>query len=112
VAFDGLPRRSAVNLRTVRLADFARWVGTEFRVADEPNLGVVLELVAAEPVPSRASAPRQEPFSLIFRGPEDRRLDQRIQALEHDELGQLGLFLVPIGPGANCRGLNYQSIFN
>ena len=102
----------AMDLGTARLADFVRWVGTEVRVADEAGDAIALELVEAKSLPTRPGAPRPEPFSLIFRGPRDRPLDQRIFALEHQGIGRLALFLVPIGPGSDGRGPYYQAIFN
>jgi hypothetical protein len=101
-----------MDLRTARLGDFARWVGSEFRLASESRSEEALRLVEAKPLPARQGAPRTEPFSLIFGGTRDRPLDQRIHTLEHDQLGQFGLFLVPIGPGSDGRELHYQAIFN
>ena len=45
------------------------------------------------------------PFTLVFRGPGEPLLPQRIHRLEHPVLGALDLFLVPIGPG------RYEAIF-
>jgi len=101
-----------MDLTAARLADFAQWLGREFRVSDDSGGEVALELVEAKSLPARRGAPRPEPFSLIFRGSPDRPLDQRIQIMEHDQLGQLDLFLVPIGPGSDRCGPYYQAIFN
>ena len=101
-----------MDLRTAQLSDFAQWIGTEFRADDESGVAIALELVEANSLTSRPGAPRPEPFSLIFRGPQGRPLDQRIYPLEHDQLGRLDLFLVPIGPGSDGRGPYYQAIFN
>jgi hypothetical protein len=101
-----------MDLSTARLSDFAPWLGTEFRAIDETGGAMALELVEAKSLPSRPVAPRPEPFSLIFRGPPDRPLDQRVHPLEHDQLGRLGVFLVPIGPGNDGLGPYYQAIFN
>jgi hypothetical protein len=82
------------------LAEFAAHVGTRFRVATE-SVGVLeLELIDAVVLPSRAVPPgvRVDPFSLGFRGPFAPGLPQRIHTLDHDVLGTLALFLVPIGP--------------
>jgi hypothetical protein len=101
-----------LDLNTARLADFAPWVGTEFRVSTEHGSALSIELIEAAPLTGRGNPLRPEPFSLIFRGPKDRPLEQRIHTLEHDRLGQFGLFLVPIGPGTDGKGPYYQSIFN
>jgi hypothetical protein len=100
-----------VDLSTACLADFGPWVGTEFRVTTVPGNAVAMDLVETAPLTASGNL-RRQPFSLIFRGPKDRHLEQRIHILEHDRLGRLGLFLVPIGPGADGNGPYYQAIFN
>ena len=51
----------------------------------------------------------RQPFSIVFRGPGDVLLPQRIYMIEHEEIGAFDLFLVPIGPDE--RGLRYEAIF-
>jgi hypothetical protein len=101
-----------VDLKDARVTDFAPFVGDRFRT-DAP-LGMIgeLELVEAQPLPTRPGAPRSEPFSLIFRGPTSQPFPQGVYRLEHDQFGPLGLFLVPIGPARDAEGLDYQVIFN
>jgi hypothetical protein len=101
-----------MDLSTARPSDFTPHIGTEFRTDDEAGGTIALELVEASPLPPQPGAHRPEPFHLIFRGPADRPLDQRVCPLEHDQLGRLELFLVPIGPGSDGRGPYYQAIFN
>ncbi|HET7270466.1 MAG TPA: hypothetical protein VFI90_05205, partial [Rubrobacter sp.] len=52
---------------------------------------------------------RKRPFSIIFRGPGDVLLPQRIHKMQHDKIGSFELFLVPIGPDE--KGLRYEAIF-
>lgn len=52
----------------------------------------------------------QENFSLIFEGPLEPRLNQQIYDLEHEQLGSLSLFMVPVARNAN--GMQYEVIFN
>lgn len=52
---------------------------------------------------------RRTPFSLVFRGPKEIVLPQRIYNLEHAELGTFELFLVPIGP--DDVGMRYEAVF-
>lgn len=49
---------------------------------------------------------RDQPFSLVFEGPADRTIGQGIHRLTHDVIGEVELFLVPIGPG------RYEAVFN
>jgi hypothetical protein len=52
---------------------------------------------------------RRRPFSIVFRGPGDVLLPQRIYRMEHARIGSFELFLVPIGPDE--EGLRYEAIF-
>ena len=66
----------------------------------------VRKLPAAAGQPPRS----REPFSLLFRGPLDVVLPQRIYPLEHPDMGRFELFLVPIGPDA--EGMRYEAVFS
>jgi hypothetical protein len=48
-------------------------------------------------------------FSLVFRGPATQVLPQRTYGITHEELGELELFLVPLGPDA--EGMRYEAAF-
>jgi hypothetical protein len=52
----------------------------------------------------------QEAFSLMFRAPVDAPPVQNIYSLEHDKLGKMDLFLVPIKKRDD--GLYYEAVFN
>jgi hypothetical protein len=66
-----------------------------------------LQLVSATDV---GSSPRQIQFSLIFQGPMDAPVFQSTFRLDHERLGALDLFLVPIGK--NETGIQYEAVFN
>src|SRR5258708_14633689 len=53
---------------------------------------------------------RQEFFSVVFCCGLDQVLPQRIYGLEHDKLGRLDLFLVPIKKDE--QGVHYVAVFN
>lgn len=93
--------------------DFAGRVGDQFRLAlpEGPSLTLVLAEVTAGPAAGGEGpdgATRQQ-FSLLFRGPADPQLGQGVWELEHDELDELALFLVPLGPDAD--GPRYEAVF-
>jgi hypothetical protein len=98
------------DLADLTADDFAPHSGSRYLLrlagAAEP---MVLELVE---INSARSGPRGNgrPFSLIFRGPRNALLPQAIYRLEHDAMGALDLFLVPIGP--DPQGLCYEAVFN
>ena len=76
----------------------------------------LVEVTPIEPSLSRSGdatqvVGRHEPFSLIFRGPNDSPLEQRMYPMAHDDIGELGhLFIVPIA--ADEQGRYYQAVFN
>jgi hypothetical protein len=98
------------------LASFSPWVKTKFRVGLAPADFVELELEEANAIPNASEANqatkglRQEAFSLIFHGPDNRFLPQRLYSFEHCRIGRFDMFIVPI---AHKQGfIQYQAIFN
>ena len=96
----------------LRAETFQPHVGTTFTVAgrgddvDMPEaVGHVLELVSVD-LDEPMGGPRAQPFRLIFQGPPEQTLPQAIYTLDHDGLGTLDIFFVPIAPG------RYEAIFN
>jgi hypothetical protein len=49
------------------------------------------------------------PFSLVFVGPGRFVLPQQIYRVEHDKLGEMEIFLVPLGPEG--EGMRYEAVF-
>jgi hypothetical protein len=97
---------------------FRSAVGSRFRVTSA-GTPIELELADLTAFPPRdeaearrraAAGIRAEPFTLVFRGPRDARLGQGTHRLEHDRLGALEIFLVPIRPDE--RGPLYEAVFN
>jgi hypothetical protein len=85
------------------LASFAGRVGELFRVTTP---AVELTLSEVESLGDLAAPGSvRAPFSIVFTGPEGSNLPQQIYRLEHEQLGSLELFLVPIAPG------RFQAVF-
>ena len=78
-----------------------------FQVLDASGSPVTLQLTQVTP---RRATRRQEMFSLVFRGPAERFLPQRMYRLEHDRLGRFDLLLVPIAQDG--AGFVYEAAFN
>jgi hypothetical protein len=55
------------------------------------------------------SQARREPFSLMFLGPKQPILPQRMYSFDFGQLGTLEIFIVPIG--ADELGVRYQAVF-
>src|SRR5258706_6376295 len=51
-----------------------------------------------------------ERFSVFFEGPGSVRLPQRLYSLEHEQMGEFEIFLVPIS--GNEQGFRYEAVFN
>lgn len=100
------------SLEGLTAADFQPYVESEFRVQVEAAEELPLGLSRVEALGAStddADPGRREPFSLLFHGAVEPVLPQRTYRLEHDELGALELFLVPIGP--DDAGMRYEAIF-
>jgi hypothetical protein len=80
---------------------------SKFRMHYGQSQTADLELVS---VTDLNSTPRQQQFALEFLAPLDAPLYQGIFKLEHDTLGALDLFLVPIA--RDKEGVRYQAVFN
>ena len=85
----------------------AEHVSTQFDVVDDPSRACCLTLTS---IATHAKTDRQEIFSLFFHGPADPFIPQGIHKLKHRSLGELELFLVPIGRDKD--GFQYEAAFN
>jgi hypothetical protein len=76
-----------------------------------PSLGgEPLELVLSSCDESPHARPDQPAFSLIFNAPGPAFMEQQIFTLEHAELGEFDLFLVPLGPKGDR--MRYEAVVN
>jgi hypothetical protein len=53
---------------------------------------------------------KRHPFALLFVCPDPRVLQQGIYAIDHERLGKLEIFIVPVA--ADGDGVHYEAIFN
>lgn len=86
---------------------FSGHVGEAFRIRSDASISLDVELISAVRLGEGSGG---RPFSIVFRGPGENLLPQRIYAMEHPEIGAFDLFLVPIGPDE--KGLRYEAVFN
>lgn len=82
---------------------------TSFELRFDDGSEVHLELVE---VSAMEHLPRttRTPFSLLFRGPQEPSLQQAAYHMQHGELGQLLLFLVPVQ--SDAEGTDYEAVFS
>jgi hypothetical protein len=91
--------------------EFRRHLGTKFGVRVQAPRPVELELDEVKGYRAGANeASSMERFSLFFYGPGDLMLPQGTFELEHPAMGELLLFMVPVGQDA--RGFRYEVVFN
>lgn len=85
---------------------FEGHIGSTFEVTDvESPLTLVLDRLEVAP-----SSSRHVQYALFFRAKGDSPLDQRMYHLDHEALGELDLFLVPVGRVQDET--EYQACFN
>ncbi|HEY6243181.1 MAG TPA: hypothetical protein VIX17_04510 [Pyrinomonadaceae bacterium] len=86
---------------------FTQHANTKFQVPIDENTAVELELVD---VSELKLYPRQEEFSLEFRGPLNMFLGQGVRNFQHEQMGNFELFIVPVQQDA--EGFYYEAVFN
>ena len=99
-------------LENFTIETFSEHLGSTFNIHPDDTGQVDVELISATGLGESAGEEppdRKRPFSIIFRGPGDGLLPQRVYRMEHEEIGSFELFLVPIGPDE--KGLRYEAIF-
>lgn len=87
-------------------SELAAQVGSHFKLHGEAGAPLDLQLVELREGGSSAG---QEQFSLLFDGPSEPLMPQRIYSLVHPELGTFALFLVPTARNETCA--RYEAVF-
>ena len=112
------PRRRAFRhmpLQKLNFQTFASQLNTMFQVKLANGSVVPVKLVEAARGDSQKSAGPKgisyEQFSLVFTGPLDSTLDQRIHSFEHERIGQFDIFIVPV-VSRDTSVMHYQCVFN
>jgi hypothetical protein len=107
--------RKNLMLHELTVDDFASHLNTRFELELEPGRRIDLHLAEAVSLGSGGGArpahlaPRG-PFSVVFLAPKDASLPQGIYRLLHPAMGEMEIFLVPIG--RDSAGLKCEAIFN
>ncbi|MFQ5572070.1 MAG: hypothetical protein ACE5G0_20530 [Rhodothermales bacterium] len=92
----------------LNLASFIPLLNTVFRL--DPAEGEPFDVELVEVTDKTPDWSDGEQFSLIFRGPLEHPLQQRIYEMDHPALGAFGLFLVPVA--RRKSGFLYEAVFN
>jgi hypothetical protein len=103
-----------VPLEQLVFASFSGLLNSKFRVVIDAQNSVEVELVEITPPQTGqgGAGGRQtfENFSLIFLGPLNPVLPQKIYWFESAQLGRFEMFIVPVGQDQS--GTRYQAIFS
>lgn len=109
------------SLQALTAEDFRPHRGTTFRLTGGSYDGgspVSFDAELAE-VTEHGGAPGRfrAPFAVLFHGPLQPVLPQGIYRVEHEQLGALELFIVPVGPdepadpGQAPTAMRYEAVF-
>jgi hypothetical protein len=90
-------------LETLSAADFEALRGDRFRIAPDDAAPFEAELIEVTEI-AREPGDRA-PFSLVFHGGPSPPLPQRVYPVQHEQLGAIEIFLVPIAPD------RYEAVF-
>ncbi|MDH3282287.1 MAG: hypothetical protein OEQ18_14315 [Gammaproteobacteria bacterium] len=107
----GLFLVTGIVLENLDKTTFEPHLHTTFRICPTDGDALRLELIEVKGLGGDAApAATRAPFSILFLGPAEPLLAQRIYRIEHPELAPMELFLVPVGPGDG--GMNYEAVFS
>lgn len=109
------------SLETLTADDFRAVKGSRFQLTERAEHGrhVALPVDLAD-VTQAAEAPSgvfRRSFAVLFHGPVEPVLPQGTYRFEHDQLGVLDLFIVPLGPpepldpGSQPTAMRYEAVF-
>ena len=91
--------------------EFSQHVNTKFRVNLDAEYGVDLELFDVKGYMSKHNEQTgMERFSVYFQGPGEPYIPQKSYTVQHDQMGEFELFIVPIAK--TDAGFRYESVFN
>ncbi|MGH3150010.1 MAG: DUF6916 family protein [Streptosporangiaceae bacterium] len=110
------------SLQTLTAEDFRAHQGTRFRLTGGSAPGsspasVEAELAEVTEHGASASSVARAPFSVLFHGPLEPVMPQGIYRLEHEQFGNVDLFIVPVGPdeprvpGQAPTAMRYEAVF-
>jgi hypothetical protein len=86
---------------------FSENLNTKFRVPLGSDKAAELELIEVKEI---ISSPEQEQFSIVFRGPLEYFFPQSIYHIEHEKMGEMDIFIVPVAK--DKESFSYEAVFN
>lgn len=89
---------------------FTKYLNTTFSINFTEDLSEEAELVEITAHKTGSNNPELKSFSLIFRTTSSQNHAQGTHRINHSEMPEMFIFLVPIGPDGN--GFCYEAVFN
>lgn len=96
-------------LETLTYDQMAQFVGSTFRLVRDGASHDLVLVQAGKVMESQAARLKRAAFSLYFLGPHEPYFEQCIYNFEHDTLGGLEMFIVPVGH--DQKGFLYEAVF-
>jgi hypothetical protein len=91
--------------------EFSKHLNTKFRFKLDADTEIELELSQVKPYSKRhLEHEGMERFSAFFVGPEQPPLQQMTYSVNHEQMGEFELFLVPVARVEG--GFRYEAVFN
>lgn len=91
-----------------RIDDFNGCLNQPF-ILEHNSAAYPLKLISVDRHSTSATVGEHETFSVLFRGDSNTVLAQQIYRIKHDTLGDMELFIVPVGPDE--EGMCYEAVF-
>ena len=95
-------------LDKLTIDDFSGRIGETFAATAEER-ALTLTLRSADALYAPPGDEGRKPFSLVFTDPAAEHVPQQTVEVEHEELGEFPLFVVPLGPSDD--GMRYEAVF-
>lgn len=102
-----------LDLANLTSDDFQPFLKRTFQVFPEgfdPLSWTLVDVRELRSSPVKEEGSARPAFSIVFQGPVEPVIPQGIYKIQHEEMGSLELFLVPIGPSTD-GGMQYEAIF-
>ncbi len=100
----------AVQLDKLTKDDFAKCLNQKFLVHVNEQEPIETELIEVRGLTAPDdSLELRQPFSVILRGPKDIQLQQGTFTVANETLGEIGIFLVTLGP--DDEGMRHETVF-
>ena len=91
--------------------EFSKHVNTKFCARLDGGVQAELDLIEVKGYPGHPGDQQgMERFSIYFKGPATPHLPQKLYTLQHDQMGEFEIFLVPLS--RNDQGFRYEAVFN